>query len=190
MPVDWPVIRGPLEAYGVTTAEKFAKRHRSQLQALRGRGLPVEERLEPDGAPVIVSGGTWIVVCPCRAGAVASRDWNEARCFDCGRIFRSLTWPADVDAVVEALLARPQGARHWWGDATAQARMTEIFGPGLVGMFGSPTGETVADLQDDNVARGLPADRETGPPTAGQRQAAADRVARRTRRGPGDDDAV
>lgn len=138
--MDWPVIREPLHVHGVRTPAEYAKQHERHLARLRLRGLNVVSRLETPGATVIVNGGNAIVFCMCGGGASASREWDEARCFDCGAIYQRLDWPDDWDEVVDTLLARPQ----------AQRSHGVVIAPGEV-----LREETVSVLKAENVVLGV-----------------------------------
>lgn len=131
------VIVTPREGMGScqTHAEYIAK----HIEHLRGRaatfpalGLAAAPWDAPDGQAAFIYGGKWIVSCPCGEIPIASPDWDEARCFQCGAIYRALTWPTDRAAIEAVLLARPTAATRTWLPH-----------------------ETVADLEAQNAAHGI-----------------------------------
>jgi hypothetical protein len=154
----------PTEMLG--TAESFYGRHGPQgtpLAELAARGLeippaglvlrhwhgqqgrvrvflPTAVDLAAPPAPVRVYRGMWIVDCPTCGGAqVAAAGDHRLLCVDCynadiGGRWRQVTWPADAAQIERVLLARPDlETRNW-------------------------TTETVAELQAENLQRGLPSE--------------------------------
>ena len=119
---------------GCRTREAYEARHVTEMRA-KVRAFPALDIREPWEAPAgavpFVAGGKWIVLCPCGDAPMASPDWNEARCFECGAVHRGLQWPADRDAIEAVLIVRPAAVRTWL-----------------------PT-ETVDDLRAQNVAHGV-----------------------------------
>jgi hypothetical protein len=84
-----------------------------------------------------VSGGRWIVMCPCGGAQLAARDDHRFFCVDClnaqvGGQWRTVSWPADAAAIETALLRRPAPETRTW----------------------LPT-ETLADLLAENAEHGL-----------------------------------
>lgn len=135
MSYDPGVIIDPLFAHGARTEDEYRAWQERLLAKQRRLGLSVASHAAPDGAIVLVSGGSWKVVCGCGNAPVASPAWDLALCPDCGACYRRLTWPDERDAIAQVLLARPLVNRHWQPH------------------------ETVADLEADNVAHGVPARR-------------------------------
>ena len=81
----------------------------------------------------MVAGGKWVVFCQCGDAPMASPEWDEARCFQCGAIYYNLQWPQERSAIEEALIARSEaGLRTWL------------------------PGETVSDLWQQNKEHGVP----------------------------------
>jgi hypothetical protein len=69
--------------------------------------------------PAWVSGGRWIVMCPCGGAQLASREDHRFFCVDClnaqvGGQWRTVTWPEDAEAIEAALLARPESHTRTW----------------------------------------------------------------------------
>jgi len=97
---------------------------------VRGHGGDIEQRLETVVARV--NHGRWIADCPnCNAGIALHPEWDRARCFGCGAIYRNLTWPAHPRLIARVLRARVIRHQNW------------------------EPGETVADLIAENVAHAV-----------------------------------
>jgi hypothetical protein len=90
--------------------------------------------------PAWVSGGRWIVMCPCGGAQLAARDDHRFFCVDClnaqvGGQWRTVRWPDDAEAIEAALLRRPAPETRTW----------------------LPT-ETLSDLLAENAAHGVTQD--------------------------------
>ena len=109
-------ILTPLHVHGARTQEEYeALQRRYLIQLMRaypshGAQMPFNA---PDGAVVRVTGGKWVVDCVCGNCPSAHPEWDEARCFECGAVYRELTWPDDREELERELLSRPVAARHW-----------------------------------------------------------------------------
>lgn len=111
------VITGPLHTLGVRTPEEYLERQRQHIAALRA-ALPEYSWREPWtslATPAArISGGRWIVDCPCGNANSASHEWMLALCYECGAIYRSIVFPENREAIEQALLLRPEWRnRHW-----------------------------------------------------------------------------
>jgi len=116
------IITGPLHAHGARSREEYLDKQRMHLTAL--------ERAYPHhGARPVwhvvgqvnarISGGRWIVDCPCANCPSASPEWNLAACFECGAVYEDVVFPADRERVEAMLVARPQPQnRHWFPHET------------------------------------------------------------------------
>ncbi len=110
-------MTGPLVAHGARTAEEYRAKQAAHLRQLRS-GYPLSGFGEPHAVsepiPAIVSGGRWVVMCPCGNAPSASPEWALACCFECGAVYEAVTFPADREAVEAALGRLPVGQpRHW-----------------------------------------------------------------------------
>ena|SRR3990167_5221828 len=109
------------------TPDAYAASHRRQMQGLQ-RLYPAlafrDPWPAPDGAVALATGGKWVIVCVCGDAPMAHPDWDEARCFACGAIYRHLQWPPQRHAIEDALLARPQAITRAWlpGESVAVLR--------------------------------------------------------------------
>jgi hypothetical protein len=74
----------------------------------------VRRSLSDTPIPAVVNWGSWIVRCPCGAGAKTAPTIRIACCTECGTVHRRVTFPADVDAIAAALLARPTRPTQNW----------------------------------------------------------------------------
>ncbi|OFW37660.1 MAG: hypothetical protein A3J29_06195 [Acidobacteria bacterium RIFCSPLOWO2_12_FULL_67_14b] len=100
------------------TPAQYAAVHSERLRA-RAEALPhlnfrAEPWPAPDGMAAVIYGGKWIVECPCGEIPMASPAWDEARCFECGAIYRRLALPADREAIEALLLQRPTAVTRTW----------------------------------------------------------------------------
>ena len=87
------VIRGPREAFGVSTPDEY----RAWARRLRGL-MHKPPRLLPASASVMahLSDGRWCVDCAtagCNGAALVDRDWAMGICADCGTEY-AVAFPA------------------------------------------------------------------------------------------------
>jgi hypothetical protein len=115
MPYDPGVIRTALHAHAARSSKEYEQRQFEVLAKYRQRGMTIAPWEAPAGAVVIISGGTYVVVCTCGNAPVAAPEYDEARCLECGAVYHHLTWPPKeaVADIEDALLVRPRQHRHW-----------------------------------------------------------------------------
>lgn len=111
-------IAGPKEAMArCSTPRQYAARHVQQMTNLI-QGYPNLGFKMPwpadDGAVPYAAGGKWIIRCECGEYPIASLEWNEARCFLCGAIYRKLAWPRKIAEIEAELLRRPNATTRTW----------------------------------------------------------------------------
>jgi hypothetical protein len=87
-----------------------------------------------------ISHGRWVALCPCGSAQIPPLTEQRFVCLTCrnasiGGRARRLVWPADPDAVELVLLARPDHRTRNWQPH-----------------------ETIADLELENQAHGLPSE--------------------------------
>lgn len=122
------------------TPQQYAQRHAAQMQGKRKAfpylnvPMPFESTAHPQPC---VLGGKWVVFCDCGDAPMASPEWDEARCFNCGAIYRGLPWPDDAVEIESALCSRPHAIVRAWLPH-----------------------ETVADLIAQNLENGIAPKRE------------------------------
>jgi hypothetical protein len=111
------IITGPLHAHGARSPEEYLEKQRAHLAQLRaaypqhGFGEPAVSALT---ALAWVSGGRWVVTCPCGNCPSADPEWRLAACFECGAVYRGVAFPAARQRIEALLLARPHRQnRHW-----------------------------------------------------------------------------
>lgn len=82
---------------------------------------------------VFVSGGRWLVECPCGNCPMVAPEWgNLALCYECGAIYDKLVMPVDAHLIEAMLVLRKTlGLRYW--------------NPGI----------TLQNLQEENVKLGV-----------------------------------
>ena len=127
----------PVHVHGIRTAEEYRalqRRHLHQVRMARPAWNVPDPQLATEHPPVIVSGGKWLIVCPCGNGPSVHPEWALALCFDCGKVYEGLTMPEDAAGIEAALMQRP----HLWQRQWAP-------------------GETVGDLLAENAALGVSA---------------------------------
>jgi hypothetical protein len=66
-----------------------------------------------------VSGGRWIVMCPCGGAQLAAREDHRFFCIDClnagvGGQWRRVNWPDDAADIEAVLLRRPDPETRTW----------------------------------------------------------------------------
>ena len=117
------------------THDAYERQHVAEMRAKRA-AYPALGFRDPWPAavtqPPFVAGGKWVLPCPCGDAPMASPEWDEARCFACGAVYRQLLWPPDRLAIERVLLGRPRAMLRTW-----------------------LPGETVADLMTQNGEHGL-----------------------------------
>ena len=102
---------------GCASQVAYAARHARQMAAMRTAypALGIRDPWEATECPVpFVLGGKWVVVCPCGDAPMASPEWDEARCFQCGAMYHGLAWPPDRVTLEALLVARPAAAVRAW----------------------------------------------------------------------------
>ena len=104
---------GPMAALVSSAAGGFAHR-RDSPPVDAGLATSLSEPL-----PAWVSGGRWIVMCPCGGAQLAAREDHRFFCVDClnaqvGGQWRTVAWPEDAEAIETALLARPAPETRTW----------------------------------------------------------------------------
>lgn len=98
-------------------------------------------------ARAYVNHGRWVADCP-RRGCTNARLLKERDAtFHCNvcKLVASIEWPADADAIWEALERRPVPRTRNWYPA----------GHELALRFGLPHGQSVQDLYDENHENGV-----------------------------------
>lgn len=135
-------LLGPRHVHpGVNTEADYRRRHLEAI--LKGRKkYPNLDWQNPwptvARPPVYVSGGMVQIRCAtpgCGNCPAVSPEWRLALCWDCGAIYEGLELPEDFDAIARLLVARPElSTRNWL------------------------PGETVEDLERENVEHGIGVD--------------------------------
>jgi hypothetical protein len=105
---------GPMAAL---VAAPLGWAHRRDSPAMPVSGEMVTSLSSP--LPAWVSGGRWIVMCPCGGAQLASREDHRFFCVDClnaqvGGQWRTVSWPDDAAAIEAALLRRPESYTRTW----------------------------------------------------------------------------
>jgi len=121
--------------HGVATWAAYEAAWRRALARRRGVGYPLTESLSTAPLVARVDYNRWIADCPCGSG-VAAWPGRPSLCFGCATRHATVVLPESEErAAIEAIL----GARA--------ALQTRSWAPG----------ESVAHLEDENRAHGLPA---------------------------------
>lgn len=132
-------IIGPAEGHahqGVKSPETYLKVQAAYLtinsSANVDDAVPHEATAEEVAAAGLpqVSFGQWVMRCGCGNAPSVSVAWDLACCFECGAIYRGLSFPPDRAQIERVLVARKRQHRNWEAP------------------------ETLADLIADNVANG------------------------------------
>jgi hypothetical protein len=125
---DHDCIQGPFEGMihaGVTDLSSYLNAHRKVV------GERAEE--SEDQRRAYVNHGRWVVDCSkCKGAGLASREKRVSCCFDCGRIYTSVTFPRNASKIEAALLKRSDPATRNW-----------------------TTGETMKSLDAENESHGI-----------------------------------
>ena len=127
----------PLHVHGARTPEEYRALQRQFIANCR-RARPTRRVAEPwlslDSLGAYVTGGKWVVACPCGNKPSAHPDWHLACCFEpeCGAIYQGVRFPEDAAAITEILLRRAPRYQSWLPS------------------------ETLADLVNENARLGIP----------------------------------
>lgn len=133
-------IGDPTIVHGVDSADAYRAHARAFLKAL---GVPPAEWLRPGGErPAYVSGGCWVVRCPCGNAPSASHAWSLAICLECGAAYTPV-FPRDRARAEATLLRRPLQHRHYFPQDAARH----------LGLHHD--GETAVSLRRENRAHGV-----------------------------------
>jgi hypothetical protein len=140
------VIGTPVQHHRVDSEAAYVSYAKKFLLRL---GVPPQMVRESAERPhAYVSGGSWVVKCPCGNAPSAhpgdgTPAWPQpvAVCLECGAVYRPV-FPADREEAEAALLARPDPAtRHYFPHRSQAA------------WVGEAKGQTAAYLRSENTAR-------------------------------------
>ena len=126
---------GTARMHGARSPEQLITIHRETLERVsQAQGIEIEPHTITDPIYAYINHGIWVLLCECMAGVYVHPEWPEARCMGCGAVYTNVQVPGIVERVMieEALLKRPLSANRNWR-----------------------TGETVADLEAENVLHGV-----------------------------------
>ncbi len=128
----YQVILSAREMHGCGSVKEYNRLHETEIARAQARGLRL---IVHDSHSLVarIDHGRWIVDCECGAGNATDPEWGVAFCFACGARHKA-TFPDDREGVEAVLLHRPRTeTRNWF------------------------PGESVAQLQAENVEHGLEA---------------------------------
>lgn len=123
-----------------STHDHYVHSHEAEMKN-KQRAFPALGFRSPwvatDGAQPLVAGGKWVVICECGDAPMASPEWNEARCFGCGAIYRHLRWPEDRLTIERVLTSRPSAlSRNWLPDESVQDLRAQNSAHGVIERIG------------------------------------------------------
>lgn len=126
------VIRDYRERHEVPNAETWARWHKRLIAqaVLKGKRVSMYDVTEPVDA--FISDGEWLIQCECGAGNSVDPAQGLARCGPCGAVHTHVVIPDDREAIEAVLMRRPRDVNRNW-----------------------LPGETVAELERENVAHGV-----------------------------------
>jgi hypothetical protein len=114
-------IIGPIEGYShlrVTSAAKylsvqseFLARNRAAGEDAHPHEATNEEKAQ--ASEPFINIGQWKMRCACNDAPSVSVEWDLACCFECGAIYRNLSFPADRASIEAVLLCRGRRGRNW-----------------------------------------------------------------------------
>jgi hypothetical protein len=108
-------LDGPIDGHGhsgVTDLESYLRVH---ARAIKAAGIPNVTLSDPVKA--YVNHGRWVVDCVCRGAGLTSPEFGVSACFDCGRIYTGVTFPANHKDIERVLLQRSNKSnRNWVGE--------------------------------------------------------------------------
>jgi hypothetical protein len=135
-------IGRPLEAHGARTVGEYYARQAQHIEDMKRARPELAWRdpfiVESASPRPFISGGRWVVICPCGNAPSFDPEWRVALCFECGAQYVGVAVPKEWESIEAALMARP---------SMTNRHMT--------------LGETAADLIDENRARGVVMDVDT-----------------------------
>lgn len=118
----------------IQTQDDYLRVAKRAVEKARRHGDP-EAEMRPSASPRLayMNHGRWVIDCECGAGNVCDPEWSQIPCIACGRIHTVVIYPADRDAIEQALDVRDSvRTRNWM------------------------PGESVDYLLADNAAHALP----------------------------------
>tara|TARA_R110000824_G_scaffold8899_2_gene40379 strand:- start:1734 stop:2123 length:390 start_codon:yes stop_codon:yes gene_type:complete len=112
-------IHGPVEGLkemGVKDAKSYIEIHGATMK----QGFKQVSEIVNE-AKAYVNQGRWVINCACNGGCLTSPEFKLACCFDCGRVFRNVTFPVDAEKIEHELLKRKSREnRNWNGETVEQ----------------------------------------------------------------------
>jgi hypothetical protein len=118
-----PRILGPVEGHGhsgVTDVVSYRSVHRLAMQKAEKNVFEIDEPRE-----AYINHGRWVVDCDCNGAGLTSTTFKLTCCFDCGRVYTSVTFPKDAEKIEDALLKRREQAQRNWKGETLKAILSE-----------------------------------------------------------------
>ena len=115
------VIKTPCHVHpGVQTEADYRARQAEYLARMRQMYAHLGDvvvHAAPAPAEVFVSGGKWVVECPCGNCPSVHPDWRLALCFECGAVYEDVEVPLATRAIELCLVARQSLAARYWNPA-------------------------------------------------------------------------
>src|SRR5689334_1373498 len=123
------------EFHHVRSPQEYRQLIEMAMAKRRAHGFPESASVEvPTPITAYVDHGRWLIDCECGAANMVQPDWILAGCLACGAIHSHVVIPSDRSEGEAVLNARPREIqRNWW----------------------IHRGETVEQLQADNLARNV-----------------------------------
>lgn len=104
-------IARPLHQHNARTPEEYRQKQAAFIARGRLKRPYLNWRdpvVVPDQVAAFVSGGCWVVLCPCGNAPAADPEWRLACCFECGAIYEGVSFPDSWQDVEAVLVARPK----------------------------------------------------------------------------------
>ena len=119
-------IHGPTDGHGhhgVTSIEDYRELHERVMHEQNSDTFEVTS-----SRPAYINHGRWVVDCECHGAGLTSRAFNCSCCFDCGRVYLSITFPPDAEQIVACLLKRRDAVTRNWnlGETLEQLEQENI----------------------------------------------------------------
>jgi len=116
-------IHGPCEGHGHSGVIDLASYRSLHQRVIKQKGEYILEDATPRAA--YVNHGRWVVNCECNGAGLTDRKMKITCCFDCGRVYTSVTFPKHASQIEKVLLERPDPASRNWSGETVQALLDE-----------------------------------------------------------------
>ena len=117
-------IEGPRDGHahsGVTDTSSYRAVHTAVIERSEKK---VREVSVPKQA--YINHGRWVIDCECHGGGLTSPEFGISCCFDCGSVYKTVTFPKDYKKIERVLLKRSDKTNRNWSGETVDELSKEF----------------------------------------------------------------